>query len=95
MTKWNLGMDLKVRVLLAVSAGLCTYFALLAGTQINLAGEALSILKSCESGHVKNCINPQEYSRLVNRWDGNIKVYFVLCSLFSLGCGYFSPKKKK
>lgn len=88
-------MDLKARLFLGAIVGLCSYFAFLAGGQINLASEAMTILESCANSQISNCASSQEYTRLVNRWDGNVKVYWVIGLLIALACGYFAPKRKK
>ncbi len=88
-------MNLSSRLFLGIVVGLSTYFAFLVGGQFDLANEAMSVLKSCESNPIQNCISSQEYSRLVNRWDGNVKVYWVINVLCALAAGYFAPKFKK
>ncbi|MCY7297535.1 hypothetical protein [Alteromonas sp. a30] len=88
-------MDLNARLFLGALVGLCIYFAFLVGGQINLASEAMTILESCANSQTSNCVNSQGYTRLVNRWDGNVKVYWVIGLLMTLACGYFMPKRKQ
>lgn len=88
-------MDLKARLFLGGIVGLSTYLAFLVAGQIELAYEAMKILKSCGLGQIPNCVDSEEYTRLVNRWDGNVKVYWVLAFLCALVVGHFSPKIRK
>ena len=88
-------MDLKSRLFLGAMLGLFVYFTLLVGAQINLASEAMTILEYCVNSQTANCLNSQEYARLVTKWDGNVKVYWVIGLLITLACGYFMSKRKQ
>jgi predicted transporter len=88
-------MKIKTRFILGITCGLSIYFALLTGSQINLATEAVSILNNCESSKIIKCLSNEAESRLTNRWDGNLKVYWVLSMILAIACGYFTPRFKK
>ncbi|SET68897.1 hypothetical protein [Thalassotalea agarivorans] len=88
-------MTLKGRFFGAVAVGVSTYLAFLVVGQIDLASDLMATLKSCEQELLSDCVRSQESTRLVSRWDGNLKFYWVLSVLCVLVVGYISPKPSK
>jgi hypothetical protein len=88
-------MNFKTRLILGIAVGLSIYFTSAARGQIDLATEAANILYSCENAEIQSCISLPEHSRFMNRWDGNVKIYWLLSLLLALVCGYFSSKFRK
>ncbi|SET75582.1 hypothetical protein [Thalassotalea agarivorans] len=88
-------MNLKGRLFLAVMVGLATISALLVGGQIEIASDAINLVKLCEQEPLADCLSSHDYFNLVNGWDGNVKLYWVLSVLCVLAVGFFSPKPTK
>ncbi|MUH72004.1 hypothetical protein [Psychrosphaera haliotis] len=86
-------MSLKRRLLLGIAVGLSIYFAALSFAQVELANEAIEVLRSCESNKLNDCKNLTEHPRLLLRWDDNLRFYSVLSIIFALLVGYFTPKR--